>query len=215
MLEAVVFDFDGVLVPTPDYYFRHMKDYLLERNLGITDDDIGGLLGLTFDNKLSFLQEKYGLRIDKAHFVKNTYSKTVAEMSDSIVLDPELGRLLAELKENGVSLAIASNSRENIDFFISKLGITGFFGEIVSLTEVPVPKPAPDTYARAVGLLGKNPGNCVAIEDSIAGVLSAKEAGLKCVVIPNRFGLGIDFRVADLVVKSFNGLSYNTLSGLV
>lgn len=216
MLEAVFFDFDGVIVDTPSYYFRHMRDYLRERHSGIKDDDIADLLGLTFAKKVEKINRRYGLSVNRAHFVETTSGKVLEEMEKSLVLDQGLGRLLSELRQAGIPCAIASNnSRKNIDFFLKRLGISDFFREIISFENVRDWKPHPETYLNAAKALGVKPSCSVAIEDTVVGLMSAKAAGLKCVVMPNRFNANHDFSASDLVIRNLGQLDAAKLISLV
>ena len=63
--------------------------------------------------------------------------------------------------------------------------------------------------------MDKKPGKCVAIEDTVIGIKSAKNAGLKAIAIPNKFTLSHDFSNADLIVNSFKELSFEKLEDLV
>ncbi|VVB98842.1 Phosphoglycolate phosphatase [uncultured archaeon] len=215
-LDAVFFDFDGVIVDTPTYYFKHMKEYLRERTPGISDDDISGLLGLTFSKKVEHINERYGIKIDRNHFVEATSAKVMEEMGKSLELDRGLERLLLGLRAEGVPCAIASNnSKKNIEFFLGRLGISGFFSRVIAYDDVRDWKPHPETYIVAAKALGVRPGNSVAIEDTVVGVESAKGAGMKCVAIPNKFALKHNFGIADLVIRNFRELSVKKLEGLV
>ena len=78
MLEAVIFDFDGVLVDTPTYYFKHMREYLRKLNTNVSDEDISNLVGLTFNKKLDYINSKYGLRVEREPFVRETSAAMMA-----------------------------------------------------------------------------------------------------------------------------------------
>lgn len=215
-LEAVIFDFDGVLVDTPAYYFKHMRSYLRERNALVSDEDVSHLIGHTFAKKIEYLKEKYGLQIDRDHFVKITSEAMKAEMVPGLILDPELGKLLRELKSHSVPLAVASNNNfKNIDFFLKKLGLEGYFSQIIAIESVTSPKPSPETYLRAIDALEVRPENSIAIEDTVIGVQSAKGANLRAIAIPNKFSSLHDFSMADHVISGFSELSLKKLRGLV
>jgi len=212
----VIFDFDGVLVDTPIYYFKHMREYLRKLNAGVSDEDIASLVGMTFAKKLEFINAKYGLNVEREHFVKETSEAMMAEMEKSLLLDEHLDILLSALKKDKIRMAIASNnSRKNIDFFLQKLGIQDYFEHIVSYESVTEHKPNPQTYLAAAGLMNAIPGNCIAVEDTEIGVESAKGAGMKCVAIPNKLTSGHDFARADMVIKDFREINAEKLRGLV
>ncbi len=215
-LEVVVFDFDGVIVDTPAYYFKHMRNYFRRRRARISDEDIAHLIGHTFQKKLDFINAKYGLSVGRDEFIAEIGPSMNAEMEKLVKLDVDLYRLLKELEAGGVGVAIASNnSPETINFFLSKFGIRNFFKPILTIRDIKEPKPHPETYQKAVSFLGARPGNCVAIEDTVIGVESAKAAGLRCVAIPNKFTSAHNFSEADVVVKSFKGLGIGALQELV
>src|SRR3989344_1576461 len=110
-----------------------MREYLRKLNTNVSDEDISNLVGLTFNKKLDYINSKYGLRVEREPFVRETSAAMMAEMEKSLVLDEHLDVLLAGLKKAGVQMAIASNnSRKNIDFFLGRLGIAGHFRHIVS-----------------------------------------------------------------------------------
>ncbi len=216
MLEAVIFDFDGVLIDTPSYYFKHMRSYLGKLHPKVEDKDISDLVGYSFSDKLIFINNKYGLNVQKEEFVKQTEDAMKLEMSSMLSLDPALGALLAELRENNIKLAVASNnSRKNIDYFLSLIGIMDYFSTIVSYGDAKNPKPFPDVYLQALKRMRKKPGNCIAIEDTSVGLEAAKKAGLKCIAIPHKLTSYHDFAGAELVVNGFSDLSFAKLKGLV
>ncbi len=216
MLEAVIFDFDGVIVDTPTYYFKHMKEYFRKRSTGVTDEDIEHIIGHTFQKKLDFINAKYGLKVARDEFIAEIGPAMNAEMEKLVKLDIELHRLLAELRGGVIKTAIASNnSPETINFFLKKFGIGEFFSPIVTIRDIKAPKPNPETYAKALSILKANPKNCVAIEDTVIGVESAKGAGMRCIAIPNKFTLKHNFAQADMVIKSFHGIGVEALRGIV
>jgi len=217
VLEAVIFDFDGVIADTPTYYFRHMKSLLKRRNADISDEHISALVGHNFSEKLEFINKNYGLGITLEDFIEETSVPARKEMSEKIGLDPFLKKLLLELKEKNVPLAIATtNVRKNVSFILEKFGISeGFFSHIVTAEHVRKSKPFPDIYIKAIELLGAEKSRCVAVEDTLIGVQSAKAAGLKAVALPNSFTEKQDFSSADRVIKSFRELDFKGLEALV
>src|SRR3989338_9469234 len=216
MLEAVVFDFDGVIVDSPTYYFKHMREFLKKLNKQVSDEHISDLVGLTFSEKLSFINRTYGLNVKLEEFVSATSGAMKIEMASSISLDSSLQKFMEELDKNSIPMAIASNNnRKTIEYFLDILGISNRFKLIVCADDGMNPKPAPDAYLRAVKMLGKNRVKCVAIEDTIVGVRAAKLAGLIFVAMPNKFSTAHDFSEADLITKGFGEISLKVLEGLL
>ena len=107
MLEAVVFDFDGVIVDSPTYYFKHMREFLKKLNKQVSDEHISDLVGLTFSEKLSFINRTYGLNVKLEEFVSATSGAMKIEMASSISLDSSLQKFMEELDKNSIPMAIA------------------------------------------------------------------------------------------------------------
>ncbi|MFH1390832.1 MAG: HAD family phosphatase [Candidatus Diapherotrites archaeon] len=216
MLEAVIFDFDGVIVDSPPYYIKYMKKYLRDLNTEITDEDIKHLVGYPFAQKIHYINKTYNLNIVKEDFVEKTSEEMNKEMHEKIQCPANLKNLLNELQEKEIELAVASsNSKKNVMFYLEKFNLVEIFSHIVTLDQVKNSKPAPDTYIEVMKRLGKKPEKSVAIEDTIIGVESAAEAGLKTVAKPNKFTLDHDFSRADLIIKDFDELSVKKLEDLV
>jgi len=216
VLEAVIFDFDGVIIDSVPYYFKYMRQYLKDYNTDISDDDIVHLVGYPFAQKIHYLNKTYNLGVSKEEFVARTYDDMRREMHENIQCPENLKSLLNQLKEKDIEMAIASsNSKKNVTFYIEKFGITDYFAHVVTLDHVAKPKPEPDTYIEVIKRIQKNAANCVAIEDTIIGVESAVSAGLKAVALPNKFTLNHDFSKAHLIIHGFEGLSVEKLEELV
>jgi HAD superfamily hydrolase (TIGR01509 family) len=115
---------------------------------------------------------------------------------------PGVLRLLAEAREAGVRLAIASTtSPQNVDALLTRhlgAGALRMFDAIACGDHVPRKKPAPDIYRLALAMLGLPSSACVAFEDSPNGLRAAKTAGLFTVVTPSPWTTGEAFRGADL-----------------
>jgi putative hydrolase of the HAD superfamily len=103
----------------------------------------------------------------------------------------------------GLRLGVASSSgREWVGGFLNQLGLRQHFEVIFTREDVVRVKPDPMLYTLAVNALGVSPQAAVAIEDSRNGMLAAKAAGLKCVVVPNEMTQQLTFPEADLQMKS-------------
>jgi HAD superfamily hydrolase (TIGR01509 family) len=115
--------------------------------------------------------------------------------------------LLDAISESGVPQAVVSSSSHFwVDGWLEKLGLRGFFSDVICKGDAPRIKPAPDLYLAAAERLGVEPERCLVIEDSLNGLLSAKAAGMKAWIVPNRVTSGLDFSKADKVVGSFREL---------
>jgi len=115
---------------------------------------------------------------------------------------PDAIRLIERL---AVPIGVASNSdRWRLELVLSSAGIRELFDVTVAGDEVTEPKPAPDIYLRVSELLGVSPGDCVVIEDSPTGVVAARAAGMKVVVVRRGHFADEVLIAADRIVDSLD-----------
>ncbi len=108
--------------------------------------------------------------------------------------------LVRDLHKRKIPIAVASSTdRDGIDHVLKTLGILHLFNAVVSGSEVPRGKPAPDIFLRAAELIGVPPEHCIVVEDGIGGVLGAQKAGMKVI----GFGRAVE-TIADLSVHSMD-----------
>jgi len=113
---------------------------------------------------------------------------------------PYIGKLL----RNALTAAVVSSSSHHwVDGWLEKLGLIGFFQEIVCKGDAPKIKPAPDLFLEASSRLKIAPSDCLVIEDSLNGLNAAKAAGMMAWIVPNRVTAGLDFSRAERVLSGF------------
>lgn len=183
-VEAVVFDFDGVLADS-EIWWREVRDEFAAahgRSLDAADHE--ACVGLNTAGWVAVLVERLGLpaaAIEEA-VVGGVIARYRDRPAPAIPGAIEAARDLAA----GRRAAIASGAHPAIlAAAVAALGIGDLVEVIVSADEVAAGKPAPDVYLLAAERLGVEPGRAVAIEDSLNGVLAARAAGMRVVLVPN------------------------------
>jgi beta-phosphoglucomutase len=221
-LEAVVFDCDGVLVDSEPLHYQAFQAVLGPLGLAHSYDDyLERYIG--FDDRDAFLE---AFREDGRELDDTTLAELIRAKEDvlhGIIAKgvsgfPGVVALVRELAANRVPVAVASGSlRKEVKGFIKALGLTGFFSVIVSADEVARSKPHPESYLKVLdhlrgdeAVVNLDPQFCIAIEDTPAGIASAKEAGLYVIGVTNSF-LEDQLPGADLVVASLEDLSFSSL----
>ena len=155
MIKGVVFDLDGVIVNTPDIYFKTMKEYIRGHSVKVKDEDVSKLIGYSLRDELMLINQKYGLNIELSEFVSVVLSKSRKLMEKEMKVNDGFTELLSELKENRFKTAVASNNvPSTIDFILSKYGFLESFDAIVGADDVKHGKPSPEIYIKAVEKLG-------------------------------------------------------------
>jgi beta-phosphoglucomutase len=216
-IQAVVFDFDGVLADSEPLHLKAYQALLephgihldqptyCERYLGY--DDEGALKQIAEDNGLMLGDEELEMLIvEKGHVFE-------ALVGSRDVLYPgaaECVRRLAAVWPVGVA---SGALRADIDLMLRGAGIDEHFRFIVAAGDTDRTKPAPDPYLRAAELHGVPPGACVAIEDSHWGLESARTAGLRTIAITHTYPRDT-LAAADVVVDSLNELTPDFIARL-
>jgi len=216
MIDAFIFDFDGLIVDTEWCEF----------------------------NAIAQQFERYGQIYAVEHFqqfVGSAWPKgwtqelidAVGEPLDPVVLDaerrlrrdellatagvlPGVVELLELAQANGVALAVASSSsRDWVEPHLERLGLRSHFAAVLTRDDVEHAKPAPDLFSAAGRALDVRASKTIVFEDSFNGCTAAKAAGMVCVVAPNRITASQDFAHADLVVPTLAQLELETLRRLI
>jgi beta-phosphoglucomutase family hydrolase len=213
-LEAVLWDLDGVIADTGPYHFRAWQDVFRQKGVDFTEEDFKRQFGQRNDTIIrttlgaSLTQEEVDIIANEK---EQNYRRRVARNIRPL---PGAIELIKSLRENGIKEAIASSApMENIRLILRGLAIEDCFQAIVYGREVTEGKPSPQVFLLAARKLGIRPGNCMVIEDAVAGVAAAKKAGMKCVAVTNSHPRN-SLKKADLVVDTLEKVSVSDLAGL-
>ena len=188
MIKAVIFDLDGTLIDTEKYYrinwpkaFEHFgykmsdEQYLSIRSLGKpfiyeTLKNYSGDPDFDYDSVVAY----------RTKLMEESLNQ------NGIELKKGASELLSFLKNKGITIAIATASPvERARTYLEKTGIQNYFDRIISARNMKEGKPSPDVYQFAVKELGLTAEECIAVEDSPNGVLSASRASLKVIMVPD------------------------------
>jgi HAD superfamily hydrolase (TIGR01509 family) len=223
-LQAIVFDFDGVIADSEPLHFQAYRDVLAEEGVTLTERDYYDLY-LGFDDAGAFeaIASDRGLPADAARVRELVARKArrleALEGADSLLFP---GAADAVRRASAAyPLAIASGARgEEIRRVLAREGLAGCFAAIVAAEDTLVSKPAPDPYLHALTLLraagypALSARQCVAIEDSLWGLQSARAAGMKTVAVTTTYGKSALADSADLVISSLEIMDLVTLASI-
>lgn len=185
MIEAVVFDMDGVLVQSEEVWDEVREAYVRERR-GRYDDGIQrAMMGMSSTEWSAYLHDEAGVPDEPAEINAEVVRRMLGAYRHHLPLIPGAADAVRSLAD-AFPLALASSSnRELIDTVLDLAGLAPYFRATVSSEEVARGKPAPDVYLEAARRLGIDASRCAAVEDSHGGIRSAKAAGMRVLAIPN------------------------------
>jgi HAD superfamily hydrolase (TIGR01509 family) len=202
---AVVFDMDGLLLDTEVVWQAAEEQLFAAHGAVFTREDKMAVIGTSFDLTARYFAERLGQPPERGPAL---VEEMVLAMYDALQVDvagrPGALELVARLRGR-LPLALASNSpRRLVDAALATARLTDVFDVIVTSDDVALSKPAPDIYLLVCQRLGLEPAHVLALEDSAAGVASAKAAGLACIAVP-QFA-ETDVAAADRVIDSLEEL---------
>jgi HAD superfamily hydrolase (TIGR01509 family) len=199
-MKAVILDMDGLMLDTEPLYRGSWQRGCEECGFVLDDAGYAPMIGRPTDDCEAQLVRRFGTAFPLARFQTRWPELWKAyALEHGIQRMPGLDGLLAFLESRGVSMAVATSSdAEYTEFTLRIGGLAGRFGIVVTRDQVAHGKPAPDLYIEAARRLGVAAGECVALEDSEPGVLSAVAAGMRTICVP---GLGPPSAAAFCVVR--------------
>src|SRR5437764_4484213 len=201
IIQAVIWDLDGVIIDSADEHRRAWQRLAREEEIKFTDEDFWATFGKRNDDIIAILrghlsQEQVQLLTDRKEiYFRDLIRQTAAALPGSM-------ELMRSLHEAGYLQALASSAPiENIQLISEVLRLERYLTALVSGETVPHGKPAPDIFLKAAQELHIEPSRCLVIEDAVAGVEAAHAAGMRCIAVAGNRDLP-GLRKAELMVKT-------------
>lgn len=206
MVQGIIFDFDGILVDSESINIGAAVKTFQDVVYPLTQEEIQYIPGKSSVDFIPNFCQARGIHHSLEHKRIYEINKKNYRMFwyDNISMFPETKKTIETLHARGKVLAIATtNSKENIEFFFRKFGMRDLFSVIITGEDVVKRKPDPEIYLLAIEKLHLPKAEVIAIEDTGVGLRSARDAGLRCVVIPNVYTqddifTGADFRIGSM-----------------
>jgi len=207
MIQALIFDFDGLLVDTETPAFESWRALYVEYGHELTLDLWQGALGTNhgFD-ALEHLATLAVQPFDQPALLARRVAAKHA-LSATQPLLPGARAILSQAAALGLPCAVASSSgRDWVVGWLRHHGIEAAFACIRTADDVTCTKPAPDLFLSAAACLGVSPANCLVFEDSPNGILAAHAAGMRCVAVPGAITRRLTLPAADLLLALLDTL---------
>jgi HAD superfamily hydrolase (TIGR01509 family) len=216
VIEAVVFDMDGVLIDSEPVWERVRRRFIAARGGRWPAGAQARLMGMSTAEWSAYMSADFGLGLTPQQVAQQVIAAMAAEYEQHLPLLPgaiDAVRALAGQWPLGVA---SSSPRSLIETVLSAADLGSAFAAVVSSEEVPRGKPAPDVYLAAADRLAVSPQSCAAVEDSSNGLRSAAAAGLAVIAIPRpEYPPAPDaLAAARLVLPSLTGLTASTIISL-
>jgi len=203
MIEAVIFDLDGVIVSTDHYHYLAWKRMADEEGIPFDHHVNHRLRGVSRMESLEIILEQSSRSYSESEKVQlaqrknNYYVESLKTLNAADIL-PHVNEVLHHLRQRQIRLAIGSSSR-NTPLILRQIGLSDFFDAIADGNEITRSKPDPEVFLLAAHKLQVNASRCLVVEDAEAGILAAKRAGMLALAVGDaRKTASADYRVDDL-----------------
>ena len=211
--QAVVFDMDGVITDSEPLYQRALDSVLAREGITLTDADVRAVIGRSILHTWRFIIRQYALAGAIENWIAEYDEAVAGELSEYATASAGLGYLLSGLQCRGVQVGLATGSRSAwAEIILDRLGVTDAFQAVATSEMVTAGKPAPDLYQLAAAKLGVAAERCIALDDTPAGIASAKAAGMFAVAVRTASTAGMDISAADRAIDSLEDFDFAWLS---
>jgi HAD superfamily hydrolase (TIGR01509 family) len=207
MLQAVIFDMDGVICHTNPFHSIAFKQFFAKRSLNPTEEEFrlhmygknnGYILSHFLGRKIQG-EELVALEFEKESLFREIYKSEVQPISG--YLD-----FLNGLNQLGLSIGVATSApRANLDLILGTLAIKGTMGSMLASEDVSKHKPDPEVYLKTATNLEIDPAHCLVFEDSFSGVSAGLNAGMKVVGVLSSHTKE-ELPVCDLYINDYSEL---------
>lgn len=206
MIRNIVFDMDGVLIDSEALILDAWKEVAAKEKIADIEHTLLQCIGITAPETRALFFRTYG---DDFPFEKNEkmaseiFHKRIREKG--LPVKPGVYELFAWLKENHFQIGLASSTREEVvRREMESIGLLDYFHVLVCGDMVSHSKPHPEIYLKSCQLLGADPSECYAVEDSPNGIRAAYRAGMKPLMVPDL--IAPDAEIKQLLFREFKSL---------
>jgi HAD superfamily hydrolase (TIGR01509 family) len=186
VVDAVIFDLDGLLLESEQVWNAAKERLTRERGGRWRDEARREMLGMSSPEWSRYMRDELSIPMDPEEISAEVVRLMGEEYERELPVLPGAGDAVERLAARWPLGLASSSNREVIDLVLERAGWAALFAATVSSEEVARGKPAPDVYLETARRLRASPEGCVAVEDSSAGIRSARAAGLAVIAVPNR-----------------------------
>jgi len=210
MIKAIIFDKDGVIIDSEKIHIDSVTQAMKELWITIGQQEQNYIVGKHPDHYQDYLLQKYTFPIDR---YRKRQKEIYYKLIESANLFEDTINLIKKFKKKWYLLALTtSSSKKNADITLKMAWLNNIFDVIITKEDTSRWKPNPDPYLATAKRLKVNSKECIVFEDSNVGVQSAKNAGMKCIAIPNKYTKDHDLSQADLIITNRNNIRIDIIN---
>jgi HAD superfamily hydrolase (TIGR01509 family) len=213
-LTTAIFDMDGLLIDSEPLWHEAFLEALSEWNVNMSESEYANSVGLRTREFLQHWLPHFGLGLELVPEVDAEITRLVKEkISARGQLLPGVPETLEMVRRQGLRVGLASSSPLSvIRTTLDRSGLHDAFDYIASAEELPFAKPHPQVYLDCAAGLGARPVDCLCFEDSFNGLIAAKSARMRCVIVPApHVYTDAKWGAADLILPTLEGFTDEVL----
>ena len=214
MIQACIFDLDGVIVDTAKYHHVAWNKIALEFGTRLNSEDEEALKGVNRNASLEYILAKANKEIDPkdkkviTDRKNENYLSLISKIDRSELLDNVID-FIEDLKSNNIKIGLGSASK-NARFILEKVALLEYFQVIMDGNSVSKSKPDPEIFLKGAEALNVSPGHTVVFEDSSKGIEAALTGGFQTIGI----GKADQLKDAHHVIEGFNNFDFKKLNAI-
>jgi len=216
-IKCIIFDMDGVIIDSEEIHKKAYYETFVSIGVDVTEELYKTLTGSSTINAFQKLVTHFDLDLNPEDLVLNKRKRYVNffENDPTLHLVKGVENLIKNSYNKGLKLVLASSSAMvNINRVFNRFDLNQYFTAKISGADLKASKPHPEIFIKAVEASGYNKSECVVIEDSTNGIKAANGAGVFCVGFDSFHSKNQDYSNANMVIKDFKEIEFNTLKKL-
>ena len=186
MIEAVIFDLDGVLIDSEQTWNSAREQLVRERGGTWREEATREMMGMSSPEWSRYTRDSLGVDMEPEEIAAEVVRRMEALYRERLPIVDGARDAVAALSAHWRLGLASSANRRLIELVLELAGMREHFAAAVSAEEMAHGKPAPDVYLEAARRIGVQPGLCAAVEDSTNGLRAAASAGMLVIAVPNR-----------------------------
>ncbi len=210
---AVLFDMDGTIIDSEPYWMASEQALANEHQGTWTQSDGLDIIGMSLDKSAEVFKDRTNVPLETDEIVNRLTNDVQSRLEKVVPWRPGAKELLLDLKKHKVKTALVTMALHRMAQQVVDAIPFEAFDVIVAGDDVTRGKPHPEAYEKAAALLGFDPKNCIAFEDSSTGLTSAEAAGTYAIGIPNI--IPIPERPGRILWPTLEGVTYKQLRKLI
>lgn len=205
--KAAIFDMDGVLIDSEPLWQEAGIETLSRYGISLTREQYHTSTGLRTEEWVAHWFRQYNIAsIHAPEAIETIIQKAIEKIDGYGKVMPGVYELLTYFRTNNIRTGLATSSpMALVEVVVDKLQIREYFAALTSAEKLPLGKPHPQVFLNCAAELGVQPEDCIVFEDSFNGMIAAKAAKMKCVVIPEAGQYSLSkWAAADFILPSLN-----------